>query len=176
MGSGPARPHGALERRCGVAGLILRGQGGGEPRPGALQPLPADGGEVLAPFPEFERLLQGEPSAFQPPDHLDQLVACLLVGHLCGGCALGGLVTGGLATGGLFPAGRGAGGLFAGGLATRRAAAAFWLTWRGGHGANLAGYRPMTSDRPPGEGLAVVGRTGAGAELVSWTADATTFA
>src|SRR5215470_1967222 len=102
-----------LERRGGVAGLVLGGQGGGEPRPRALQPLQADGGQTLAPFPELERLLQGEPPALQPPDHLDELVARLLVGHLRGGRRLAGLTPGGLL--------------------------AFGLTWLGGHGANLAG-------------------------------------
>src|SRR5512132_3677554 len=108
-----------LERRGGVAGIGLFGQGGGEPRPSALQPLQADSGEMLAPFPELERFLQGEPSTLQPPDHLDELVARLLVGHLGGGRAPTGLVATGLTTGVLAT-----GGLPGGRLAAHRAAAA----------------------------------------------------
>src|SRR5215475_7574964 len=142
----PDRAAGRLERRGGVAGLVLLGQDGGQPRPGTLQPLQADGGQALAPFPELERFLQGEPSAFQPPDHLDELVARLLVGHLRGRRGVAGLATGVLAAGGL-PGRR---------PAARRAAAALRLTRLGGHGANLAGCRPLTraipGRQPPGPG------------------------
>src|SRR5215831_821844 len=117
----------ALERRGRVARPVLGGPGGGEPRPGALQPLLADRGEPLASFPELERFLQGEAPAFQPPYYLEELIACLLVRHLCGGLSRRGLARGGLS---------------AGGLAARRAAAALRLTRLGGHGANLAGRRP----------------------------------
>src|SRR5215831_539384 len=127
----------ALERRGRVARPVLGGPGGGEPRPGTLQPLLADRGEPLASFPEFERFLQGEAPAFQPPHYLDELIACLLVRHLCGGLSRRGLARGGLAAGRPVT-----GGLFAGGLAARRAAAALRLTRLGGHGANLAGRRP----------------------------------
>src|SRR5437762_301723 len=101
-GAGPAGAGRRLrsERRVGAARFGLGRQGGGEPRPGALQPLQADGGEVLAPFPELERFLQGEPSTFQPPDHLDELVARLLVRHLGGGRARTGLVAAGLVAAG----------------------------------------------------------------------------
>src|SRR5262245_44711858 len=137
------RAAAGLERRGGVAGLVLFGQDGGEPRPGTLQPLQADGGEALAPLPELERFLQGEPSALQPPDHLDELVARLLVGHLRGGGAVTGLAAGVLVAGTLLgrrPAARGA-------------ATALRLTRLGGHGANLAGCRPAmpgVARRAPG--------------------------
>src|SRR6266568_4506875 len=74
-GSGGA----ALEGGGGVAGLAGGGCGGGEPRPDAFQPLRADGGQAFAPFPEFQRLFEGEPAAFQAPDHIRQLIPCLLV-------------------------------------------------------------------------------------------------
>src|SRR5215831_20979701 len=127
----------ALERRGRVARPVLGGPGGGEPRPGALQPLLADRGEPLATFPELERFLQGEAPAFQPPHYLDELIACLLIRHLCGGRRRRGLASGGLAVRRLV-----AGGLLAGGLAARRAAAALRLTRLGGHAPNLAGRRP----------------------------------
>src|SRR5215475_15609225 len=103
-----------LERRGRVGRLVLGGPGGGEPRPGALQPLQADRGELLATFPELEGFLQREAPALQPPYYLDELVACLLVRHLCGGRSRRRLVAGGLAAGRLVT-----GGLLAGGLATR---------------------------------------------------------
>src|SRR5215475_13325502 len=128
-----SRPCAALERRGRVGRLVLGGPGGGEPRPGALQPLQADRGEPLAAFPELEGFLQGEAPAFQPADYLEELVARLLVRHLLGGRPLRRLAAGG-------PAGRLiTGRLLAGGLAARRAAPALRLTRLGGHGANLAG-------------------------------------
>src|SRR5215472_6911312 len=126
-----------LERRGRIARLVLGGQGGGQPRPGTLQPLLADRGEPLATLPELERFLQAEAPAFQPPHHLDELIACLLIRHLCGGRRRRGPASGGLAVGRLV-----AGGLLAGGLAARRAAAALRLTRLGGHAPNLAGRRP----------------------------------
>ena len=163
--AGPAR-GGRLrsERRVGAARLILGRQGGGEPRPGALQPLQADGGELLAPFPEFERFLQGEPAPFQPLDDPDELVARLLVGHLRAGRPR--LVAGGPAVAGL---GHGA-------LAAGRPPAAFRLTRLGGHGDNLAGYWPVMVGRPLRPGLPGIGGTAAVAGPVAWTADATTRA
>src|SRR5437773_8230478 len=138
-----------LERRGGVAGIGLFGQGGGEPRPGTLQPLQADGGEVLAPFPELERFLQGEPSTFQPPDHLDELVARLLVRHLGGGRARTGLVAAGLVAAGLTTGVLATRGLPGDRLAAHGAAAALRLTRLGGHGANLAGPQAARRVRRP---------------------------
>src|SRR5436190_7869369 len=110
----PASQPAVLEGRRRVARLVLGGQGGGQPRPGALQPLLADRGEPLSSFPELERFLQGQAPAFQPPHHLDELIACLLVGHLCGGRYRRGLACGGPAARRLVT-----GGLLAGGLAAR---------------------------------------------------------
>jgi hypothetical protein len=168
-GRGPERMR--SERRGGAARLVLGRQGRGEPRAGALKPLQADGGEVLAPFPELQGFLQGEPPVFQPLDHRHELVARLLVGHLFGGCRHGRLATGGLVHGGLAH-----GGLAPGGLAMGRAAAAFRLTRLGGHGANLAGYWPVMLGRPLRAGLHGTIGTAAAAGPVAWTADATTFA
>ena len=63
-----------------VAGFAA-GHGGGQPGAGAVQPLGADRGQLLAALPEVERLLEGEPARFQPPHHAGELVACLLVGE-----------------------------------------------------------------------------------------------
>src|SRR5207248_376630 len=138
----PASQPAVLEGRRRVARLVLGGQGGGQPRPGALQPLLADRGEPLATFPELERFLQGEAPAFQPPHHLDELITRLLVRHLCGGRSRRSLVSGGLAVGRLV-----AGARLAGGLAARRAAAALRLTRLGGHGAKPS--RPSASRARP---------------------------
>jgi hypothetical protein len=173
------QPVRGLERRGGVAGLVLDGQGGGKPRPGTLQPLQADGREALAAFPQLERFLQGEPAALQPPDHLDELVACLLVGHLGGGQVRAGLITRGLVTtgpasGGLASGGPVTGWLPAGRLAAPRANAALRLTRLGGHGANLAGRRHAMPGQPPGPGLHAFRGTEAALGRVAWTAAATT--
>src|SRR6202020_2098323 len=74
-----------LEGRVLVGGL--RGAGGhrrGEPGPGALQPLLADGGQLLTTFPQVQRLLQSPPAALQAAPHLGELVTGLLVTE-CGG-------------------------------------------------------------------------------------------
>src|SRR5262249_48303954 len=46
---------------------------------GAVQPSLADRGQLLAAFPQPERLLQGEPARLEPPYHVGQLVTCPLV-------------------------------------------------------------------------------------------------
>ena len=64
-----------------VSWVTCRGRHGrGEPRPCAFQPLLADRGQPLATFPQVEGLLQSQPTRFQPPDHLGELVARLLIG------------------------------------------------------------------------------------------------
>ena len=67
------------------------GHGRGQPGPGALQPLLADRGQPLAPFPQVQRLLQGQAAALQAAHHLGELVTGLLVAE-CGGRAISGLL------------------------------------------------------------------------------------
>jgi hypothetical protein len=54
--------------------------GRGEPGPRPFQPLLADRCQLLATFPQIERLLQGQAARFQPLDYLGELVTGLLVG------------------------------------------------------------------------------------------------
>src|ERR1039458_2124953 len=73
------------EWRSGVAVLVgPLGHCGHQPGTGALQPVGTDSGEALAPLPECQRLLQGQPAGLKPLDQLCQLVASLLVGGPCG--------------------------------------------------------------------------------------------
>src|ERR1700759_2699565 len=65
-------------RAARVTGLA-RGDGRAEPGPGAVQPLGADRGELLAPLPQAERLLKGQAARLELLDYAAQLVAGLLI-------------------------------------------------------------------------------------------------
>ena len=75
-----ARP---LTPADGGRGQLLLGASrrGVEPLPGAVEPVLADLGELLAALPERERLLEGGAAGLEPADDLDQLLAGLLVGR-----------------------------------------------------------------------------------------------
>src|SRR3984957_2569688 len=68
---------GALGGRA--VGRLAGGDGGGQPRAGAVQPLGAYRGQPLAALPQVERLLEGEPARFEPLHHAGELVPGLLV-------------------------------------------------------------------------------------------------
>jgi hypothetical protein len=72
--------HGS--RRPGASGLgILPGalQRGVDPLTGAVQEPGAHHCQVLAAFPEVQRLVQGQSAGFEPADHSGQFVTGLLV-------------------------------------------------------------------------------------------------
>src|SRR5215472_8426506 len=78
--------RGLLARLLAVRGRVIRlgralRHGRGHPGPGTFQPFGADGGQPLAPLPEVQRLLEGEPAGLEPLDHPGELVARLLVGQ-----------------------------------------------------------------------------------------------
>src|ERR1700722_12325538 len=63
----------------GAVGGLAGGHGGGQPGAGAVQPLGAHRGQLLAALPQVERLLEGEAARFEPLHHAGQLVPGLLV-------------------------------------------------------------------------------------------------
>src|ERR1700728_293230 len=75
--SGAGLEAGALGGRA--VGGLAGGDGGGQPGAGAVQPLGADGGQLLATLPQVQRLLEGEPARFEPLHHAGELVSRLLV-------------------------------------------------------------------------------------------------
>ena len=69
-----------------VVVVLVGGDRGVEPLPGAVEPLLADLRELLAALPQRQRLLEGRAAGLEPADHLDQLLAGLLVGELSRSC------------------------------------------------------------------------------------------
>src|SRR6266487_1523627 len=67
--SAPARVGSERLRRL-VARLARWCDSSGQPGAGAFEPLLADGGQLLAAFPEFQGLLQGQAAGFQALDEL----------------------------------------------------------------------------------------------------------
>ena len=59
--------------------LASRTSDGGQPGARPFQPVFADGGQFLAAFPEFERLLKGQATGFKALDQFDKLITGLLI-------------------------------------------------------------------------------------------------
>ena len=79
---GTAWSRAAHVRRRSAPGGRAGGPGGVEAGAGAVEPALADVGQLLAPLPQGQRLLQGAAAGLQPLDDPGQLGPSLLVGEL----------------------------------------------------------------------------------------------